>query len=60
MAKTRDRTEDFKDAVHRAALSLCYSEVCKPFEFLLFRTLLKKPSIEFSRLNVFSDFKACI
>lgn len=27
MAKIRDRTEDFKDAVHRVALSLEYSEV---------------------------------
>ncbi|KAM7497342.1 hypothetical protein LguiA_021756 [Lonicera macranthoides] len=26
MSKTRDRTEDFKDAVHRAALSLGYTE----------------------------------
>ena len=35
MAKIRDRTEDFKDAVRRSAISLGYNEV-KILIFLLF------------------------
>ena len=31
MARIRDRTEDFKDAIHRTALSMGYNEVCLAF-----------------------------
>lgn len=40
MAKIRDRTEDFKDAVRQSAMSLGYNEVRSPLYILILCTFL--------------------
>lgn len=41
MARVRDRTEDFKDAVRHTAVSLGYDEVCLRFQLIKLKLLLR-------------------
>jgi phenylalanyl-tRNA synthetase beta subunit len=47
MAKIRDRTEDFKDAVRHIAISLGYNEVKILIFLLLFYSLLLQITVSF-------------
>lgn len=40
MARVRDRTEDFKDAVRHTAVSLGYDEVYLIFQFIILKLFL--------------------
>lgn len=41
MARVRDRTEDFKDAVRHTAVSLGYDEVYLIFQFIILKLFLR-------------------